>query len=70
MSSKTLQYIAYTEYITKYMIFKDILIKKKSRCTKCSLGLSSLKPVISVVRIKSGSLFRNLTGTEKTELRP
>ena len=32
-------------YMTKYTIFKDILIKKKSPCTKCCLAFSGLKPV-------------------------
>ena len=48
-----------------------IFINKKSRCTVQNATLDScLKPVNSVVRIKSGSAFRNLADALEKELRP
>ena len=51
-------------YITKYTIFEDILIKRKAALQHAALD-SLLKPVNSVVRIKSDSVFHNLADTQE-----
>ena len=55
-------WVEINKYLSIYIIFKDILIIKKNCCTNAALD-SLLKPVNSVVRIKSGSAFRYLADT-------